>query len=155
MNTLLKCVQNFRFNVFKQTKHLSIYPALRVKEIQEKETNNELVISGKILESGREPYLLKNEHPEACPVCASGLQIKHTDVLILSQFMRSTGGMLPRRITGLCRRSQKYISSLVIMANKAGLMPHLKPANSHKDPKMRRGWKKYNKYFYESTIKIK
>lgn len=36
-----------------------------------------------------------------------------------------------------------------------GLMPNLTPANSKKDPKKRYGWKKYNKYFDESTIKIR
>lgn len=112
-----------------------------------------MVIYGKGVSSDREPYLLKNTHSDACPVCALGVEIKHTDVLILSQFVRSDGCMLPRRITGLCRKQQKRMSSLVTMAHKAGLMPNLKPANSKKDPKLRSGWKKYNKYYDESTIK--
>lgn len=33
-------------------------------------------------------------------------------------------------------------------------MPNLNPASSKKDPKTRFGWKKYNKYFDESTIKV-
>lgn len=31
-------------------------------------------------------------------------------------------------------------------------MPNINPANSKKDPKRRPGWKKYNKYFDETTI---
>lgn len=91
--------------------------SLSVKEVQ---TGNDLVIYGETVPSGREPFLLKNNHPTACPVCATGIDIKHTDVLILSQFVRSDGCMLPRRITGLCKSQQKRMSSLVTMAHKAG-----------------------------------
>lgn len=55
-----------------------------------------------------------------CYLCALGLDVKHTDVLILSQFVRSDGCMLPRRITGLCRRQQKKVGTMVTMAQKAG-----------------------------------
>lgn len=34
-----------------------------------------------------------------------------------------------------------------------GLMSNIGPANSKRDPKRRFGWKKYNKYFDEKTIK--
>lgn len=88
-----------------------------------------------------------------CPECTLGLDIKHTDVLILSQYVRSDGCMLPRRITGLCHRQQKKMGTLVTMAQKAGLMPNLNPSWSKKDPKKRFGWRKFNKYFLESTIK--
>lgn len=55
-----------------------------------------------------------------CLKCTLGLDVKHTDVLILSQFLRSDGCMLPQRITGLCRVQQKRIGTLVTMAQKAG-----------------------------------
>lgn len=42
------------------------------------------------------------------------------DVLILSQFLRADGCMLPRRITGLCKMQQKRIGTMVAMAQKAG-----------------------------------
>lgn len=42
------------------------------------------------------------------------------DVLILSQFVRPDGCMMPRRITGLSRPQQKIMSKLVSMAHKAG-----------------------------------
>lgn len=59
------------------------------------------------------------EKPQ-CYMCALGLDVKHTDVLILSQFVRSDGCMLPKRVTGLCMRQQKKIGKLVTMAQKAG-----------------------------------
>lgn len=63
--------------------------------------------------------------------------------------------MLPRRITGLCKKEQKKITTLVAMAQKAGLMSMLTPPTSKKDPTLRKKWKKYNTYFDESTIKWK
>lgn len=56
-----------------------------------------------------------------CPKCTLGLDIKHTDVLILSQYCRSDGTMLPRRITGLCATQQKNIGTMVLMARKSGM----------------------------------
>ncbi|KAF5292349.1 hypothetical protein FQA39_LY03383, partial [Lamprigera yunnana] len=120
--------------------------------VHEVNEGKNLIIRGVNTPSGRESYLL-NHDTTVCPVCSTGLNIKHTDVLILSQFVRTDGCMLPRRITGLCRKQQKRMSSLVTMAQKAGLMPNLNPANSKNDPKRRGGWKKYNKYFDETTIK--
>lgn len=64
--------------------------------------------------------MIKFDSKHQCPLCALGLDVKHTDVLILSQFMRSDGCMLPKRITGLCSKQQKKMSSLVTMAQKAG-----------------------------------
>lgn len=87
-----------------------------------------------------------------CPECSLGLNIKHTDVLILKQYVRTDGCMLPRRVTGLCKRQQKRIGTMVTMAQKAGLMPNLVPANSKRDPTRRFEWKKYNKYYDEKTM---
>lgn len=42
------------------------------------------------------------------------------DVLLLSQFIRSDGGMLPRRITGLCAQEHTKIAICVQMAHRAG-----------------------------------
>ena len=116
------------------TRTISLFPKLQLKEIQENTDGNTLVIKGVNVPSGREQFLLQNTN-DTCPICSSGLDIKHTDVLILSQFIRSDGCMLPRRITGLCRRQQKRMSTLVTMAQKSGLMPNLTPSYSKKDPK--------------------
>ncbi|XP_075145683.1 mitochondrial ribosomal protein S18A [Haematobia irritans] len=126
----------------------------RIKEIQQRQENNSLIIEGVTKVSPRADNMLKSACVEKfCPECTLGLDIKHTDVLILSQYVRSDGCMLPKRITGLCHRQQKKIGTLVTMAQKAGLMPNLAPANSKRDPTKRYGWKKFNKYFNEKTIK--
>lgn len=41
-------------------------------------------------------------------------------MLILSQFVRDDGCILPARVTGLCKEQQKRISYLIAMAQKAG-----------------------------------
>lgn len=127
---------------------------LYIYVVQQKVERDTLIIEAVTKPSPRESNLLKAACTEKfCPECTLGLDIKHTDVLILSQYVRSDGCMLPKRITGLCHRQQKKIGTLVTMAQKAGLMPNLTPANSKKDPKQRYGWKKFNKYFNEKTIK--
>lgn len=94
-----------------------MFIATSVKEIKE---GNDIVISGHSVESARVPYLVKTSCDDSCPLCQLNLDIKHTDVLILSQFVRSDGCMLPRRITKLCLKQQKKMSTLVTMAQKAG-----------------------------------
>ncbi|XP_032517059.2 large ribosomal subunit protein mL66 isoform X2 [Danaus plexippus] len=131
--------------------------------VQERKEGSTLVVEGVNVPSPRTELLIRAENikdlvqpegtpKETCYMCALGLDVKHTDVLILSQFVRSDGCMLPRRITGLCRRQQKKIGKMVSMAQKAGLMINLTPSFCKKDPKKRYGFKKFNSYFDETTI---
>ncbi|XP_041979628.1 28S ribosomal protein S18a, mitochondrial [Aricia agestis] len=141
--------------------------ALNLKELVERKEGSTLTIEGVTVKSPNTDLLVRaekikelapierNEHGNPCYMCALQLDVKHTDVLILSQFVRSDGCMLPRRITGLCHRQQKKIGKLVTMAQKAGLMINLTPSYCKKDPKKRRDYKKFNTYFDESTIFLK
>uniref|UniRef100_A0A1B6KVX7 Large ribosomal subunit protein mL66 n=1 Tax=Graphocephala atropunctata TaxID=36148 RepID=A0A1B6KVX7_9HEMI len=125
-----------------------------VKTILEKQEGKTLVIEGVVSPSSREKLLVKTEpEAKACPLCRLNLDVKHTDVLILSQFVRQDGCMLPKRITGLCSVQQKRVSYMVTMAHKAGLMGKLKPPKANIDPTKRDQWKKFNTYFDETTIK--
>ncbi|KAK9886296.1 hypothetical protein WA026_015806 [Henosepilachna vigintioctopunctata] len=148
LNTRILISENIKRNIFAST-------PLAVKEIRTVENGKDITISAEIIESERKPFLVENNSGHACPLCASGLDVKHTDVLILSQFIRSDGCMMPKRITGLCNKQQRRISSLVTMAQKSGLMPNIAPPNSKRNPQTRFGWKKFNKYFDETTIKSK
>lgn len=91
--------------------------------VSAKQEQNSLIVPSDYVPSAREPNLIKavqTEGTKFCPKCTLGLDIKHTDVLILSQYLRSDGCMLPKRITGLCSVQQKRIGKLVTMAQKAG-----------------------------------
>lgn len=91
-----------------------------VVSVMELNEGKDIVISGSYVESPRVPFLVKSACDDSCILCQLNLDIKHTDVLILNQFVRSDGCMLPRRITKLCRKQQKKMSTLVTMAQKAG-----------------------------------
>lgn len=93
-----------------------------------------LEIAAEYKPSPRESKLLKDvkcSDKQFCPKCTLGLDIKHTDVLILGQYLRSDGTVLPKRVTGLCSTMQKYIGSLVLMARRAGLHIHFKSMFSY------------------------
>ncbi|KAG6444584.1 39S ribosomal protein S18a, mitochondrial [Manduca sexta] len=150
---------------------ISTTKQLNIKEIREKVEGGNIVVEAVNVPSPRTELLVRAENlgplktidvSEAvksdkapCYMCSLGLDVKHTDVLILSQFVRSDGCMLPRRITGLCKRQQKKIGKMVSMAQKAGLMINLTPANCKKDPTKRKDYKKFNTYFDETTIFMK
>lgn len=63
---------------------------------------------------------VKEVGPRFCPKCTLGLNIKHTDVLILSQYIQSDGSMLPRTVTRLCSVQHKNIETMIKMAQQAG-----------------------------------
>lgn len=44
------------------------------------------------------------------------------DVLVLRQFMTEKGGMLPRRATGVCKKSQKELQDAIHKAQRAGML---------------------------------
>ncbi|XP_054257912.1 39S ribosomal protein S18a, mitochondrial [Macrosteles quadrilineatus] len=137
-------------------KPILLCPSNTIKTIVEKQEGKTLVVEGVISPSPREHLLIKPEpHTEckACPLCSLNLDVKHTDVLILSQFVRQNGSMLPKRITGLCSVQHKRVSYMVTMAHKAGLMGKFKPKDCTLDPRHRPQWKQWNSYFDETTIK--
>ncbi|XP_014474449.1 PREDICTED: 28S ribosomal protein S18a, mitochondrial [Dinoponera quadriceps] len=150
MALLYRIVRQFAKNIIlpESNRNISLSATTRLREIITKKEGNTLIIEGaRVPEDTRRKLKLQSK---ACPICATGLDVKHTDVLILSQFLRSDGCMLPRRITGLCNIQQKRIGIMVTMAQEAGLMPSLR---SGKNPKRRQKWRKYNTYYDESTIK--
>uniref|UniRef100_M3ZRN8 Large ribosomal subunit protein mL66 n=2 Tax=Xiphophorus maculatus TaxID=8083 RepID=M3ZRN8_XIPMA len=98
-----------------------------IRQVVEKKDGKTTTIEGQIIEVPAGP---PPPNPTAkCPIYRWNLQHKYnyTDVLLLSQFIRSDGGMLPRRITGLCLEEHRKIAICVQMAHRAGLLPDHKP----------------------------
>ncbi|XP_059614836.1 large ribosomal subunit protein mL66 [Phlebotomus argentipes] len=159
-SSFTRAIKAISFSINQTVRPFGVTPITQVKEIiKTQDEKNTITIEGQFVKSPRSKFLLK-EYSEIkqskkkfCPKCSLGLDVKHTDVLILSQYVRSDGCMLPRRVTGLCPRQQKKMSILVAMAQKAGLMSNLTPATSRKDPKLRREWRKFNIYFVEEKTK--
>ncbi|KOX77079.1 28S ribosomal protein S18a, mitochondrial [Melipona quadrifasciata] len=137
-----------------QNRNISLSAVTHIKEIIQKKEGNTLTFEAVIKPDPYEERFLKPKNG-ACAICSSGLDIKHTDVLILSQFVTSEGNILPRRITGLCKTQQKRISSLILMAQYAGLMLRRSPKGGLLHPLQKRKWKKFNSYYNEKTIKAR
>ncbi|XP_068198442.1 large ribosomal subunit protein mL66 [Antennarius striatus] len=96
----------------------------QVVEIQEGQTTK---IEGHIVDTPAAP---QPPNPSArCPIYRWNLQHKYnyTDVLLLRQFIRADGGMLPKRITNLCTEEHHKIAVCVKMAQRAGLLPDHRP----------------------------
>nr|XP_025044583.1 39S ribosomal protein S18a, mitochondrial [Pelodiscus sinensis] len=101
--------------------------AARVVEVTEGSTT---IIEGKVIEDVKAPT---PPNPAGqCPICRWNLKYKYNyeDVLLLSQFIRSDGGMLSRKITGLCLEEHKKVAVCVQMAHRAGLLPNHRPLHS-------------------------
>ncbi|OAD60362.1 28S ribosomal protein S18a, mitochondrial [Eufriesea mexicana] len=153
----LFCLMNsLRKNILsiEQNRNISLSAITYIKKFITKKEGKTLTIEG-VIEPDKHAELFLKPKNGACSICSSGLDIKHTDVLILNQFVRSDGCILPRRITGLCAVQQKRISSLIIMAQSAGLMQRRAPEGGLLHPLRRRKWKKFNTYFDETTIKTR
>ncbi|XP_010579472.1 PREDICTED: 28S ribosomal protein S18a, mitochondrial isoform X2 [Haliaeetus leucocephalus] len=117
-------------------------PARALREVVEVTEGNTTTIEGRIIEDAETP---NPPNPSGqCPICRWNLKHKYdyVDVLLLSQFIRSDGGMLPRRITGLCFEEHRKIAVCVQMAHRAGLLPNHRPplpeGHIPKKPKLNR-----------------
>ncbi|KAL2791904.1 39S ribosomal protein S18a, mitochondrial isoform 2 precursor [Daubentonia madagascariensis] len=96
-------------------------PARGLREVVEIQEGKTTTIEGRITGTPRESPNPPNPSGQ-CPICRWNLKHKYDyeDVLLLSQFIRPHGGMLPRKITGLCREEHQKIEACVKMAHRAG-----------------------------------
>jgi len=118
-----------------------------VKKITETIDGDTITVEAEIKPSDRVTSLLNvNDTHGACALCRLNLDLKYSDVLILHQFMRQDGTVLPRQVTGLCKKQQKKVERLVQFAHWAGLFSHFKP-KSYNAEEERSGYKQYNRYF--------
>jgi len=144
-----------RGTLVSQQRNVSTSKPRFLKEIQVRTTENVTTVEGIIVESDRKGKVLEvaEEEKGFCPLCPHRLNatLKYTDVLILSQFLRADGCALPRSVTGLCQKAQHNLQRLVNQAQRAGLMPELRPDHWKGVPrtqiKSKYKWKQYNTYF--------
>uniref|UniRef100_G3QTX9 Large ribosomal subunit protein mL66 n=2 Tax=Gorilla gorilla gorilla TaxID=9595 RepID=G3QTX9_GORGO len=98
-------------------------PARGFREVVEIQEGKTTIIEGRITATPKESPNPPNPSGQ-CPICRWNLKHKYNydDVLLLSQFIRPHGGMLPRKITGLCQEEHRKIEECVKMAHRAGTL---------------------------------
>ena len=122
-------------NAIRISRSLSVSTTRSYREVTVKEDGKKITIEGIPKESDRkgriiEPEFIRSKSDscgvkENChPLCRFSQvhEIKHTDVLILEQFVESNGKIIPRNVTGLCERQHYRMNKLIGMAQKAGIM---------------------------------
>ncbi|TGZ56044.1 Uncharacterized protein DBV15_04732 [Temnothorax longispinosus] len=92
MAALFRFVRQFgKSLIFSESnRNISLSATTRLREIIEKKEDNVLTIEAVKVPQTKENLLVKIDS-HACPLCATELDVKHTDVLILS--------LLPNRFT--------------------------------------------------------
>jgi small subunit ribosomal protein S18 len=64
---------------------------------------------------------------KACPLCESGIRvINYKDEKSLSRLMTEQGKILPRRMTGMCARHQRQVTTAIKRARFLALLPYVK-----------------------------
>nr|XP_015304860.2 39S ribosomal protein S18a, mitochondrial isoform X1 [Macaca fascicularis] len=96
-------------------------PARGFREVVEIQEGKTTIIEGRLTATPKGSPNPPNPSGQ-CPICRWNLKHKYNydDVLLLSQFIRPHGGMLPRKITGLCQEEHRKIEECVKMAHRAG-----------------------------------
>ncbi|GIY05285.1 28S ribosomal protein S18a, mitochondrial [Caerostris darwini] len=113
-----------------------------LREVKRTETENQIVIEGVKINSEREGKVLNLQNRNGCPLCRIGVHfLKHTDILIISQFLNSDGSVVPQHITGLCNKQYFRVVRALALAQRAGLIP------KKSGTPVFGGWEKYNTYF--------
>lgn len=153
---LLAC-DSFRRGTVIGSRNFSRTSVTALREIKRSEEGEKIVVEGVYVEESSRPVLPSHNKAceGACPICPLrlGVDVKYTDVLLLSQFVRSDGGLLPRYATGVCLQGQRRLATLVRYAQRAGLMPELRPdLPEGRNPKRLKSmykWRKFNIYYGE------
>ena len=104
-----------------------------VRKITVEEDGKIIRVKGEKLESPRKKNMIDSNlfatsscstYENCHPLCKFDKihEIKHTDVLILEQFVDGEGEIIDKNVTGLCERQHYRMDKLIGMAQKAGLM---------------------------------
>eukprot|EP00092_Neocalanus_flemingeri_P067770 GFUD01082762.1.p1 GENE.GFUD01082762.1~~GFUD01082762.1.p1 ORF type:complete len:186 (+),score=56.00 GFUD01082762.1:48-605(+) len=136
------------------TRLFSVGPCLRVKEIVHTESGTKIVVEGVTPPSVTTsvPATTCREGQTSChPFCRSPIvaQVKHTDVLILDQFVDSRGQIYSQEELGICSRQWTRLYKLVQMCQRAGLMPG---KDFYCQDVRKTKWGSQNCYWDEDTI---
>uniref|UniRef100_A0A914WLG3 Mitochondrial ribosomal protein S18A n=1 Tax=Plectus sambesii TaxID=2011161 RepID=A0A914WLG3_9BILA len=126
-----------------QSAALSTSTPLSLRKIQETVEGKTTTVEVVDVQSDRKQKLIpvRDEHC-SCPLCRLAVKVSYEDVLILEQFMRKDGTVLPKQLTGLCFGQQLRLERCVMQAHWCGLFPDRTLPGFD-----RTGYKKYARYW--------
>lgn len=65
--------------------------------------------------------------PKTCPVCELGVRVvDYKDERTLSRFTTERGKILPSRLSGMCGRHQRQLSTAIKRARFLSLLPYIR-----------------------------
>lgn len=156
---------------------ISVSTVLNLKRIEKTEdkAKKNIVIEGKYInpeEKFKAKVLNLNDtdnqdsgEVRPCAFCElekKDIFVQYTDVLVLRQFLTEEGQVLPRKVTGLCKKQQRKLLVLTKLAKQAGLILNLQPSfldgtKPSADPSQRINHMKWNAYYddYETMLRTK
>ncbi|KAI6176701.1 Ribosomal protein S18 domain containing protein [Aphelenchoides bicaudatus] len=119
----------------------SLHTRSRIAIVEE--ANNVTRVSKQPVEE-ESKNLVFNKTSNGCSLCTCDIPVKisYKDVLILEQFMRVDGTVLPKQLTGLCTKQQLRIERCVMQAHWSGLFPD----RTHPDLDLA-GYKRFKRYW--------
>uniref|UniRef100_A0A914ENL5 Mitochondrial ribosomal protein S18A n=1 Tax=Acrobeloides nanus TaxID=290746 RepID=A0A914ENL5_9BILA len=118
--------------------------AVKAKRVEERVDGNVTYVS---LEDVPEPSnvkYFKKQNEKMCTLCTCDVpvEITYRDILILEQFMREDGTVLPKKLTGLCKKQQMHIERCIMQAHWSGLFP-----DKTRPDFDRAGYKRFNRHW--------
>lgn len=64
---------------------------------------------------------------KTCPVCEAGVRVvDYKDDRTLGRFLTDRGKILPSRLSGMCSRHQRQLSTAIKRARQLMLLPYIK-----------------------------
>jgi len=64
---------------------------------------------------------------KTCPVCEAGVRVlDYKDERALGRFLTDRGKILPSRLSGMCARHQRQLSTAIKRARQLALLPYIK-----------------------------
>jgi len=125
------------------TASLSTSTVRPVRKIKETVDGNTTTVEVVEMESDRKDKVIPVRNADcSCPLCRLGVRVSYEDVLILEQFMRPDGTVLPKQLTGLCVGQQLRLERCVMQAHWSGLFPDRTVPGFD-----RTGYKQYARYW--------
>lgn len=71
--------------------------------------------------------MIRTQRNKTCPVCEAGVRVlDFKDDRALSRFLTDRGKILPSRLSGMCARHQRQLSTAIKRARQLALLPYIK-----------------------------